>query len=196
LNCSIYFIKCLANNKKYIGSCLNYNSRIRSHFGDLMKGKHSNKLLQADFNYYGKSNFEYGLLEECKEEEAMEKENYYMDINKSYILEYGTDFGYNISRASRKQCLSDFTKLDIKDTSNYSKAFKGNKRARKLSEIQCIEIKKLLLEETDELVKEKLKRISEIYGVSSATIGAIRNGTSSYTEELNGGIEEWIKEKE
>lgn len=185
MNCSIYFIKCLSNNKMYIGSCLNYNSRIKRHFNDLIKNKHSNKLLQADFNYYGKVNFKYGEIEVCKEENALQRENYFMDFYKTYIIENGTDFGYNMSRAAR---IDNFIE---KDTSNYSNAFKGNINSRKLTIEQCLEIKKLLLEETEELIKDKLERISNIFNVSIGTIGLIRSGKSSYSKELNGGLKDW-----
>lgn len=191
MECSIYYIKCNVTNKYYIGSCLNFNARIKNHFDDLAKGKHKNKLLQADYNYYGKSSFEYGKLDECDEEIALEKENQWMDVYKSYILEYGTTFGYNLARASRKK--SSFIN---NNTENYSKALKGNKNSRKLTNEQCKEIKKLLLEDTTEMVKDKLERISKLYNVSSATIGSIRNGTSAYSEFLNGCIYDWLKEKE
>lgn len=172
MECTIYFIRCLSNGKMYVGSCLNYNSRISNHFKDLMKAKHSNKLLQADFNYYGRSNFEYGQLETCNEEDALDRENENMDKYKTYIPEYGTDFGYNLSRASRKNP-SDIL---IRDTSNYSKAQTGNRNSSKLTLEQCKEVKKLLLEQTDELIKDKLKRIADIFNVSPATIGSIRDG--------------------
>ena len=59
----IYKIVNLENNKVYIGSAKNLNERCDRHFSDLNKNTHRNKHLQRAFNLYGKSVFEFVVLE-------------------------------------------------------------------------------------------------------------------------------------
>lgn len=175
MKCVIYFIKCKSNDKMYIGSCFNYERRIKEHTNELMRSTHKNKLLQADFNYYGKSNIEFGIIEECEESNAIEKENQYMDYYKSYIMEYGTDFGYNLVRSVRVE--NNALKKEKKNTDNYKKAMKGNGNAKKLSIEECQDIYDEFDVDTGELIKEKQQRLCEKYNVSKNTIGSIRNKT-------------------
>jgi len=53
LNSGIYKILNTVNNKFYIGSAVNLNSRFRTHKANLINNKHPNKHLQAAFNKYG-----------------------------------------------------------------------------------------------------------------------------------------------
>lgn len=61
---------------------------------------------------------------------------------------------------------------------------------RKLNENQLLEIKELLLN------KVTSKDIALKFNVSSGTIGSIRQGTSIYSDFLNGGYKNWIKKEE
>lgn len=53
----VYIIRCLKNNKAYVGQSKNIRRRISEHRIDLRGGKHRNSFLQEDFNIYGESNF-------------------------------------------------------------------------------------------------------------------------------------------
>src|SRR5690606_19902050 len=47
---SVYFIMLEGSNKKYVGSTERYKERVQEHKRDLIKGIHSNILLQEEFN--------------------------------------------------------------------------------------------------------------------------------------------------
>lgn len=99
----IYYIKCIANNKYYIGQASYYSKRIGTHVSLLRKNKHKNKHLQSAWNKYGEVNFIFSVIEEnLTKEEMFEKERFYMEHFNSLDREYG----YNICEEtrSRKGC--------------------------------------------------------------------------------------------
>lgn len=96
--------KITIKNHVYIGSSSNINRRLWEHFWKLKNNKHVNKHFQNIFNKY--KNLESEILEYCKIEELLEKEQYYIDllkpdINKSPIS--GTTLGLKLTP---EQCLN------------------------------------------------------------------------------------------
>ena len=69
----IYEIKCLADNKTIVGSSVNLYLRSKQHISDLRKNIHKNPHLQSAWNKYGKSSFEFMVLEECLPEDLLKK---------------------------------------------------------------------------------------------------------------------------
>lgn len=59
----IYKIKNKINNRVYIGSCKCFQVRFYQHEISLLKNKHKNKFLQADFNKCGENAFIFEVLE-------------------------------------------------------------------------------------------------------------------------------------
>lgn len=62
INC-VYCIKCIVNNKMYIGSAAHFGKRLVGHKNQLQTNRHPSKSLQADFNKYGLLNFDFYVLE-------------------------------------------------------------------------------------------------------------------------------------
>jgi len=94
LNTGIYQIRNIINNKKYIGSAVNIRDRWSSHKSLLINNKHYNKHLQRSFNKYSEENFKFEIIEYIENvKQLIEREQYWMEINKSYIRENG----YNLS---------------------------------------------------------------------------------------------------
>jgi group I intron endonuclease len=93
MNCGIYKIENIKNNKIYIGSSINIDSREYKHFWMLNKNIHDNNYLQHSFNKFGKESFFFEILEICSFEELIVKENYYIKKYKSNSPE----FGYNLA---------------------------------------------------------------------------------------------------
>lgn len=90
----IYKIKNLKSNKKYIGSSINIDKRIKRHKIDLNNNKHNNIHLQREYNKYGIENFIFEVVEYCDIENIRIIEQKYLDdIFKTddYYKEY-----YNI----------------------------------------------------------------------------------------------------
>lgn len=87
----IYNIINTANGKRYIGQTVYLYTRRRKHFNALKIGRHVNMHLQAAYNKYGSSCFEFRILEICSEEMLDAREcawiKYYQSDHK--------EFGYN-----------------------------------------------------------------------------------------------------
>lgn len=88
----VYAIINSVTNKRYIGSSVNIERRIKTHFYELGKNSHNNAYLQNAYNKNGKDAFTVVVLEECKLENVRERENYYINLFNSA----NSDFGYNI----------------------------------------------------------------------------------------------------
>lgn len=93
----IYQILNLTNNKRYIGSSKKIENRWREHKTLLRTNKHHSQHLQASFNKYGLSNFEFSILEITTEELLQEKENYWCNLFNTHNSKYG----YNVAAVTR-----------------------------------------------------------------------------------------------
>jgi len=91
LKSGVYSIVNRLNKKIYIGSTVNFIYRKWIHFND---PKISSPHLQNAIKKYGIENFEFTILEEIEpiKEKLLEREQYYLDLYKSYE----EDKGYNI----------------------------------------------------------------------------------------------------
>lgn len=91
----IYAIKNKTNNKIYIGSSKSVYYRWKQqHKPELIKNKHYNKYLQNAWNKYGEMEFEFKVIEECKESMLDEREGHWIEFYKSWDRKYG----YNLRR--------------------------------------------------------------------------------------------------
>lgn len=75
----IYKIKCLSNNKVYIGSSVNIENRWEFHKNELKNNIHGNHYLQKAWNKYGRDNFIFGVIELCEAGQLQEREQYWLD---------------------------------------------------------------------------------------------------------------------
>lgn len=79
----IYIITNTVNDKAYIGSTNNLGGRWIVHRNNLRHNKHCNPHLQASWNRYGESTFEFGTLEYLDElEELAKAEQFWIDVYK------------------------------------------------------------------------------------------------------------------
>lgn len=89
----IYCIKNIINNKKYIGSSKSIRSRVKKHISLLSRGKHENKHLSSSVYKNGLNNFTFYVLEVVQDiDKLFEREQYYLDLHRSY----NKDAGYNM----------------------------------------------------------------------------------------------------
>lgn len=90
----IYKITNLKNGKFYIGSSKDTDRRWWEHMNELNKNVHINKKLQNAWNFYGKDNFKFEVIEELNDEQILlEREQYYLDA----FQPYRNNIGYNIA---------------------------------------------------------------------------------------------------
>ena len=103
----IYCIKNDINNKLYIGKTIyTIEHRFKEHLRDAYNQKCNSKLHRAILKY-GKEYFYPVLIEECLDEEASEKEQYYIQLYDS------VENGYNISYGGEGESKVDFSKIEF-----------------------------------------------------------------------------------
>lgn len=114
----IYIIRNTTNDKVYVGSTIDFKSRMNKHYYLLRKNKHHNDHLQNSYNTYGEKNFEASIIENLDyptkkelEKNLLIREDYWIDKYKSL----DENFGYNIETAIRTS-ISEYTKKKISQT--------------------------------------------------------------------------------
>ena len=129
MDIGIYKIQNMINNKVYIGSSINLNSRKYKHFWMLRRGSHDNFYLQKSYNKNGEENFTFDIIEFCDEKDLVIRENYYINFYKSNEMTYG----YNLAlvNESRRNLLNDEVKLKLskhnqKKNNNFNKFYLKN----------------------------------------------------------------------
>lgn len=184
----IYQIKCLVNNKCYIGQSVNLKQRLFQHKSNLKKKRHHNSHLQRAVNLYGLDNFSFKIIHLLSENEySIEKLD---ELEKYYIKLFQSDkrpFGYNIeSGGFAKGHISNETKHKL------SIVHTGKKYGKRSEETRALMRKnhahywqgKHLNEETKEKIRQKnLGRIPVMKGkhfneehsknISKAQMGSI-----------------------
>ena len=108
--CGIYMIKCIANDKTYIGSSSDVMRRIKTHKRELENGSHNNLLLQHEYTKYGADKFVFKVLDKDLEEELL------LAYEKCYMYKYNSMVKYKVynqmnSTVNHKQFKDAYNKL-------------------------------------------------------------------------------------
>jgi len=90
----VYEIRNTKNGRCYIGQTTNITSRLVEHKNSLKNNSHHNRLLQDDYNEFGKEAFTFEILRECLTlEKLFYFESHYINrfeaVSKGYNLSYG-----------------------------------------------------------------------------------------------------------
>ena len=107
----IYHITNLKSGKVYIGQSIDIYKRFRDHKAALNGGYHQNRYLQNAWNKNGETNFIFGILEECAEDDLVKKEQFWIDF-------YGginDSANYNFREAGSRGKVSDKTRKIMSD---------------------------------------------------------------------------------
>ena len=81
----IYKIRNLINNKIYVGSTKNIKARWAKHKALLRHNKHQNTHLQNAWNKYGEGAFVFEVIEECRIENLISREQFFINsLNPDY----------------------------------------------------------------------------------------------------------------
>lgn len=91
----IYLYRNLINNKKYVGQTNNIERRKKQHRDDSFNNYDCNRFYQpihCAIRKYGLENFEFKIIEECLEENASEREQYWIKFHKTLV-----PGGYNLT---------------------------------------------------------------------------------------------------
>lgn len=165
----VYEIKNIKNGKRYIGSTINYEERVKSHLRGLRGNYHDNKRLQEDYNKQGESVFEFKVLYEFEDGESEKRFNKEEEVIKRYKT-YET--GYNLTYDGRcKYIFTEETREKIRqNTAGESNPMYGKKHSE--------ETKKLISEKASQRVGE----LNHFYG-------------KNHTEETKRELSEMGKER-
>ena len=88
----IYMIRCKPNGKVYVGQSTNIEKRWKNHKWNLNGNYHHCKELQKDWNIYGEDNFEFKVVQKCKEENLDELEIIHIEQFEAF------EKGYNYTK--------------------------------------------------------------------------------------------------
>lgn len=124
----------------YVGSAVNMHARLASHLSKLRRNKHHSQKLQNHVNKYGVEDLYFTIVETCKREELLIREQYYIDTLKPWFNicpKAGNTLGATWS-------LSDEAKNNISEGHKGLKHSEESKRkrseklkGRKPSELAC-----------------------------------------------------------
>lgn len=165
----IYIIECIGNNKKYIGSSINVDTRLKQHKSKLKKNKHDNPYLQNSYNKYGLSLFIFKSLENCLEPELLDLEN-------KYILLFDTlnsKKGFNCLPAKR----NDELRGNINYLKRLSDSMKG-KMPKNYEQFRKQSARPILEYENDIFIKEysSCKEAGEVLQICYKLINNVLTG--------------------
>lgn len=119
----IYIIENKINDKKYVGSTINFKKRWGQHISALNKNKHNNSYLQKSWRKYGIKNFTFTIIEEVKPNDLLEREQYYIDKHDVTNRNYG----YNLLPTAGNN-------LGYRHTDESKLKMSNNRKGKKLSE--------------------------------------------------------------
>lgn len=86
----IYAITNSVTGRRYIGSCVNFQSRRATHKWFLRKNRHWSSDLQADWNAYGDGSFSFDVIETVSDKSQLRiRERYWIDYYRSAESAHG-----------------------------------------------------------------------------------------------------------
>lgn len=116
-------IQTSVNEKRYIGSAVNFRRRKSAHWSTLNKGCHPNRHLQRHVNKYGIEVLSFSVLERCNTGSLIEREQYYLDTLKPEFNgspTAGSPLGFKHSEEAKQ-------KINEKKSSNSKITYQYNK---------------------------------------------------------------------
>lgn len=189
--CGVY--KLISKNRIYIGSSVNISRRVYEHYYDLRYNKHSNRLMQQDYDK-GIS-FTLEILEECSSDVLKEREQYWID----YLGGIDSSNLYNLFSTDMKK-----RSYEAKDNKGCNNPMYGkhhsietrqliSQKSRKIMTIQIRnQISKKLKGHYDSLETRNKKRQSHLgKHHSQETIEKIRKNNRGKSHPK--GINTWFK---
>lgn len=154
----IYRIKNSINNKIYIGSTKNIEARWAKHKALLRHNKHQNAHLQNAWNKYGENAFIFEVIEECKIEDLINREQFFIDnLNPEYnqtaiagkvemTPERRDKLSKSVLKAYKEGRLEGTTKViyqyDLRG--NYLRSFESLKQAVELTKVDLSHLSEAL----------------------------------------------------
>lgn len=187
----VYLIRCLSNNKVYVGStCKSFLERWNIHLRLLKANKHHSNHLQFSFNKLGIENFEFSILEiiDSDRDFVLAREQYFIDLYNSSKNNHGFNI-CKLSKSNKGTKRSKITRSKIAAAKIGNQNAKGIKRSVsfKLKVSNSIAAKKsantqfrVMTEADRDLISRLLEagepvlKISKLFGFSRGRIYNIK----------------------
>lgn len=172
--CCVYKLTNTITGKFYIGSTINFHSRMKYH--QYSHTRNPNKELGSDIEKYGWKSFSAEILEECAKETVRERERFYIDSLNAVEL------GYNQTHATT---YSDWMK-------NYNAAHWRDPEYRKRRSKTSSEIQKQRLQ-NPEYLREKSEQLKRFTDTLKKPVGMFsKSGELLHTFEGIRAAERWL----
>lgn len=88
----IYLLKNNKTKRIYVGRTCKPKNRLKNHLNNLRANRHTNELLQKDYNQYGECSFEFEVVESIENLTRTSVERDWMIKLKTYDPKYGYNF--------------------------------------------------------------------------------------------------------
>jgi group I intron endonuclease len=125
----VYSIFCCTNRKFYVGSSVNVQQRVKSHYKHLTRNMHQNTHLQAAWIKYGISAFRFKMLEICTIDNVRAREQVWLDAIKEFgIAVFNKHF--DAGGGTRGYKFSEIQRARISTAHRGNTNGKGNKGRR------------------------------------------------------------------
>lgn len=174
-DCGIYCFTNKENGKQYVGQSIKLYKRKMSHFYeafDLEKQKKDVSILHSAFRKYGLDSFNYEILEYCSPELLNEREEYWVNEKKSFVL----DGGYNLTLGGRGGKKPFFFKDDLllsywnqNMTVNFIRRNYGSSEEKIKEQLNLLGISN---EEITQRGKDKVEEVTQISNIKRRKITA------------------------
>jgi group I intron endonuclease len=107
----VYKISNLVDDRVYIGSAVDFKRRKREHVNDLKSNRHANIHLQRFCNKYGLNLLQFEVIEECRDDVVLEREQLLLDSTKN-LFNISTDASAPMAgRNHTKEVREHFSKI-------------------------------------------------------------------------------------
>jgi group I intron endonuclease len=201
----IYKIVNTLNNKVYVGSAIDIDTRWRRHKKMLIECYHHSKKLQNSYNKHGINNFNYEIIELCEKHLLTQREQYWIESFDSYNNGYnsrpiaGSNLGLKlpISEETRKKI--GLKSKGRKHTEEAKQKIKEKRKSQIFSEetrkkISDLHKGKIVNEETRKKISEankgrapinKGKTYEEIYGKEKAEELKLKRKINGYNSKIS-----------
>lgn len=125
----IYKISFIGTKWFYIGSATNLQSRKSMHIKQLKDNKHYNKFMQRAFNKHEIDSFVFEIIEYCKPEKLIEREQYYIDtLNPNINIRKIADSNKGLKWSNESKIKLSISKTGTKRTEETKQKISKNHR--------------------------------------------------------------------
>lgn len=134
----IYLLKNGETGRIYVGRTSYPEKRLQMHMSALKGNRHDNELMQADFNEYGESSFDFEIVEERESLSRSGLEGAWMLKLKTYDKEYGYNYkdpfawsnkGFSTKNIPESEMVEKPLKSDYKQILKMLEEIKDNQKA-------------------------------------------------------------------